>query len=430
MIEDILKAIYGDYLNGLDIYENKTSLILSRIVVKDEFRGTGIGSKIMEELTNYADKNNQIIALTPSGDFGGNKNRLIQFYKSFGFKHNKGQYKNFGFRDSMIRYPRMNETMKPIIKQLLRESLGVQTDVSSLSMIISNDIINLLKLNLDKIKDGDDWELITQIKSPIDLKMNTKISMVKTFINFKFTDKFKISALFKENKVILNDDETYNVVIELNLNSDNLELSLKYINGAISHELNHVYSYIKKLNIPSKSNTLNKVKNKTNLELNNLLGSTPALKEFMLLFYLSLPDEINARVQQTGSELNHINSSEYNETLEGLLKFKPIHEAKKLINYNLDSIKIVDENILKEFISVFNSNVKFFTDKNFEPKIILDTDIFFNYWLKIFNNSGDKLFKKIMKLVANKHNINESNIYNHLDLGLYEKITEVNLNLT
>jgi hypothetical protein len=128
MIEDILKARYGEYLDGLDIYENKTSLILSRIVVKDEFRGTGIGSKIMEELTNYANKNNQIVALTPSGDFGGNKNRLIQFYKSFGFKHNKGQYKHFGFRDSMIRYPRMNETMKPIIKNLLREGLLLEVD--------------------------------------------------------------------------------------------------------------------------------------------------------------------------------------------------------------------------------------------------------------------------------------------------------------
>jgi GNAT superfamily N-acetyltransferase len=128
MIEDILKGRYGDYLVGLDIYENKTSLVLSRIIVKDEFRGTGIGSKVMEDLINYADKNNQILALTPSGDFGGNKNRLIQFYKSFGFKHNKGQYKHFGFRDSMIRYPRMNETMKPMIKSLLREGLLTQEE--------------------------------------------------------------------------------------------------------------------------------------------------------------------------------------------------------------------------------------------------------------------------------------------------------------
>lgn len=128
MIEDILRNKYGEYLDGLDIYENRTSLILSRIVIKDEFRNSGVGSKIMEDLITYADRNKQIIALTPASDFGGNKNRLIQFYKRFGFKHNKGVHKSYEFRDAMIRYPKLNETMKPIIKHLLREGLMSQED--------------------------------------------------------------------------------------------------------------------------------------------------------------------------------------------------------------------------------------------------------------------------------------------------------------
>jgi GNAT superfamily N-acetyltransferase len=128
MIEDILRNKYEQYLVGLDIYENRTSLILSRIVIKDEFRNSGVGSKIMEDLITYADRNKQIIALTPASDFGGNKNRLIQFYKRFGFKHNKGIHKSYEFRDAMIRYPKLNETMKPIIKHLLREGLMSQED--------------------------------------------------------------------------------------------------------------------------------------------------------------------------------------------------------------------------------------------------------------------------------------------------------------
>lgn len=123
MIENDLKSKYGEYLSGLDIYETNTSLKLARIVLNKLNRNEGIGTKIMEDLVNYADKNKQIIALTPSSDFGGNVNRLIQFYKRFGFKHNKGQYKHFGFTDSMIRYPKMNETSKHIIKTLLREGL-------------------------------------------------------------------------------------------------------------------------------------------------------------------------------------------------------------------------------------------------------------------------------------------------------------------
>lgn len=123
IIEKALESKYGEYLVGLDIYETATSLILSRIVLNKESRNTGIGSQIMTDLINYADKNKQIIALTPSSDFGGNKNRLIQFYKKFGFKKNAGQYKHYGFKDDMIRYPRGLNESKLLIKNLLREAL-------------------------------------------------------------------------------------------------------------------------------------------------------------------------------------------------------------------------------------------------------------------------------------------------------------------
>jgi len=145
MIEEFLIDKYGQDLVGLDIYENKTSLVLSRIVVKPESRSKGIGSGIMNDLIKYADKNGQIVTLTPSNDFGGNKNRLIQFYKSFGFKPNKGQYKSFEFRDSMIRYPKLNENMKPIIKQLLRERLLTKADIDVRTVA---DFVNFAKQEL------------------------------------------------------------------------------------------------------------------------------------------------------------------------------------------------------------------------------------------------------------------------------------------
>lgn len=122
MIEDKLRQDFYEYLSGLDIYENKNSLKLARIVVKPEYKNNGIGTKIMERLTKYADENSKIISLTPASDFGGNKNRLIQFYKRFGFKLNQGHHKNFEFRDSMIRYPKLSET-KILIKKLIREVL-------------------------------------------------------------------------------------------------------------------------------------------------------------------------------------------------------------------------------------------------------------------------------------------------------------------
>ena len=126
MIEDILNNKFSDYLIGLDIYEDSKSIKLARIVIKDEFRGSGIGSDIMNDLIRYADNNKKIITLTPSSDFGGNKNRLVQFYKRFGFKLNKGIHKSYEYMDTMIRYPKMNEgpSMKTLIKNLLRENLN------------------------------------------------------------------------------------------------------------------------------------------------------------------------------------------------------------------------------------------------------------------------------------------------------------------
>ena len=126
MIEDLLKNKYGEALNALEIYETKTSLILSRIIINPEIRSTGIGTSVMDDLVKYADNHGQIVALTPSSDFGGNVNRLIQFYKRFGFKMNKGYNKNFEYRDAMIRNPKvpgMKENMKLTIKSLLREAL-------------------------------------------------------------------------------------------------------------------------------------------------------------------------------------------------------------------------------------------------------------------------------------------------------------------
>jgi hypothetical protein len=151
MIEDILMDRYGDFIDGLDIYEDTSSLILSKIIIKKDVRQEGIGSKILNDLINYADKNKQIIALTPSSDYGGNKNRLIQFYKRFGFKHNKGQYKNFEFRDAMIKQPKtMNENTDKI-KGGLSDKLT------------KKDIANKFNISLQKVEK--------------ELKMGAKIEM-------------------------------------------------------------------------------------------------------------------------------------------------------------------------------------------------------------------------------------------------------------
>lgn len=141
MIENELTSKYGECINGLDIYENKSSLRLTRIIVKDECRNEGVGSDIMSDLINYADKNKQIITLTPSSDFGGNKNRLIQFYKRFGFKHNKGVHKSYEYRDTMIRYPNLSSISEEVLGESYLDRFNLKKGLNALTQALKDETI-------------------------------------------------------------------------------------------------------------------------------------------------------------------------------------------------------------------------------------------------------------------------------------------------
>ena len=101
-------AIYNKYPNVvLDVFvsDSKKEISLDRIIVPKEDRNKGIGTNIVNDLTRYADANGYRINLTPSGDFGGSKDRLTKFYKGFGFVENKGKNKDFSTKELMYRLP-------------------------------------------------------------------------------------------------------------------------------------------------------------------------------------------------------------------------------------------------------------------------------------------------------------------------------------
>ena len=93
----------------LDVYEYSDYLEIHRIIVPKEKRSEGIGTKVMKDIIAYAKKNKKDVFLTPSSDFGGSKGRLVQFYKSFGFKDNHGKNRDFRSKESM---KLTNETIK------------------------------------------------------------------------------------------------------------------------------------------------------------------------------------------------------------------------------------------------------------------------------------------------------------------------------
>ena len=93
---------------GIDLWLSSKAddlVVLSKIVVPEGKQGQGIGTRAMEDLTEWADREDVTVATTPSGDFGGNVGRLRSFYKSFGFVPNEGAEKDFRTSESMIRLP-------------------------------------------------------------------------------------------------------------------------------------------------------------------------------------------------------------------------------------------------------------------------------------------------------------------------------------
>ncbi|HHR0945456.1 TPA: hypothetical protein ACS286_005620, partial [Klebsiella pneumoniae] len=106
-LDDFVKDIKKQYGIELGLKGNPSSNVLSlhKIIVPEALRNQGTGTKAMQDILNYADSQNKTIALTPSADFGGNKNKLTIFYKKLGFVENKGRNKDYEISESMYRSP-------------------------------------------------------------------------------------------------------------------------------------------------------------------------------------------------------------------------------------------------------------------------------------------------------------------------------------
>ena len=99
-----IKEKYKNSFKTINIYEYNNKISIDLIIVKEQ--NSGEGTKLMKDICEYADKSKKIVILSPSDDFGGNKKRLIEFYKRFGFVENKGKNKDFEIFESMYRLPK------------------------------------------------------------------------------------------------------------------------------------------------------------------------------------------------------------------------------------------------------------------------------------------------------------------------------------
>ena len=87
---------------SFEVWDNGDRLELGLIYIPVELRKKGLAKKLMGKLIQYADGKNLPIYLTPTNEYGSNLQKLVQFYKRFGFVKNLDKSKT---KHLMVRMP-------------------------------------------------------------------------------------------------------------------------------------------------------------------------------------------------------------------------------------------------------------------------------------------------------------------------------------
>lgn len=182
-IADIKKE-YKDQTDYLFIHEKRDGTIsLDNMVVKKEFRNQGVGTKILNDLINYADDNGKIITLTPTSEFG-TKAKLTKWYKANGFVENKGRNADYSLSDTMYRLPKPMQALEG--GSVTQYSLSTWTPETQASVEE-----NLIKAGFDKAQ-VEKWIQDT----------NSIASVIAS-------DKARLDFEAADNQVMLKDNQEY-----------------------------------------------------------------------------------------------------------------------------------------------------------------------------------------------------------------------------
>lgn len=166
MIEEILTNKYTNCLT-LDLSEDNKSIILHKIFIEKECRGEGIATDVMNDLIDYADRTNKEIYLTPSNDWGSSVNRLIQFYKRFGFRMTSREEKQ------LISYTMIRKPIQPGQKRIHEDKIkGGKADKMS-----KKDIADKFGITVDKIEKEIEMGIKVELEHTDSKKLAKEIAM-------------------------------------------------------------------------------------------------------------------------------------------------------------------------------------------------------------------------------------------------------------
>jgi hypothetical protein len=158
-IGDKIKNELG--LQSLIVTENDNTITLHSLVVGEKNRKKGLGTAAMRMLTDYADKVQKRIVLTPASenDKKGttSRSRLVKFYKQFGFVESKGRNIDYTIgAGKMYREPKLKESAWMPIRFMMMEGGWAYTSTQR-TVITPKVVKNVLAIMKQFENDFNSW---------------------------------------------------------------------------------------------------------------------------------------------------------------------------------------------------------------------------------------------------------------------------------
>lgn len=81
----LLLNLLDKYKISFDVYIKNSTCILDKLYIPEQYRGKGLGKKVMSYFCEWLDENRFDCELLASKSLGTDINILINFYSSFGY---------------------------------------------------------------------------------------------------------------------------------------------------------------------------------------------------------------------------------------------------------------------------------------------------------------------------------------------------------
>ena len=187
------------------------------------------------------------------------------------------------------------------------------------------------------------------------------------------------------------------------------------IKKVLSHELFHTFQYITSIDSNNYSKALYNTRN--DMKKLEFFEGIDELERFMDIFYLSLPQEVEARVHEAYNQMKNLklnfHAKTHDEVLIELNKLSVFREFLTVQKFEPYWVLNLDEIIKEDFVKEFNESLlkhKENLSAN-SIKIIDNPDEFFNYWIgrakRMSLEARHKIVSQAINLFAGKEIVTE-----------------------